>query len=184
VPGAIYEFKVEARNSVGYSLVSEPISILCAQAPDQPSQPVTTSSLSDIIITWDEPWTGGSIITSYVITFMHSDGLTYSEETSICDGSLAGTVSDRICTITSSTFTQAPFSHEWGSSIYVKVSATNVKGTSPTSISGNGAVIKQVPDAPLDLQNVSELTSGTTIGLTWSDGVSNGGSVVLDYQIA
>lgn len=34
VPGATYRFKVEARNSVGYSLLSEELVILCAQPPD------------------------------------------------------------------------------------------------------------------------------------------------------
>jgi len=29
-PGATYSFKVEARNSVGFSLLSEPVSILAA----------------------------------------------------------------------------------------------------------------------------------------------------------
>lgn len=33
-PGAKYNFKVEARNSVGYSLLSVPLEILCAQPPD------------------------------------------------------------------------------------------------------------------------------------------------------
>ncbi len=32
--GAKYNFKVEARNSVGYSLLSAPLEILCAQPPD------------------------------------------------------------------------------------------------------------------------------------------------------
>jgi len=32
--GATYKFKVEARNSVGYSSASAPLEILCAQQPD------------------------------------------------------------------------------------------------------------------------------------------------------
>jgi hypothetical protein len=40
-PGATYTFKVEARNSVGYSAYSDPISILAAQPPDQIEPPVT-----------------------------------------------------------------------------------------------------------------------------------------------
>lgn len=33
-PGANYKFTVEARNSVGYSLPSAELEILCAQPPD------------------------------------------------------------------------------------------------------------------------------------------------------
>lgn len=59
-PGAFYSFKVEARNSVGYSLPSAELTILCAQPPDQPEPPVTTTLESSIVLTWEAPWTGGS----------------------------------------------------------------------------------------------------------------------------
>ena len=40
-----------------------------------------------------------------------------------------------------------------------------------------------MPDAPISLINNAELTSNLKIGLTWSNGVSNGGSAVLDYSV-
>lgn len=40
--GTTYSFKVYARNSQGYSLGSNPVSILAAQVPDTPSAPITT----------------------------------------------------------------------------------------------------------------------------------------------
>ena len=39
------------------------------------------------------------------------------------------------------------------------------------------------PDMPVDLQNNEPQTSGTQISLMWSDGDSNGGTIVIDYTI-
>lgn len=67
--------------------MSEPLSILCAQPPDEPTAPVTTAVGTGVIITWIAAYNGGSQITSYSISFLQSDGVTYSEYKSICDGS-------------------------------------------------------------------------------------------------
>jgi hypothetical protein len=61
----------------------------------------------------------------------------------------------------------SPFSIQWGSDIYAKVSAINLYGSSTESDAGNGAIILTNPDAPLSLQNLPDVTTGTTIGLTW-----------------
>jgi hypothetical protein len=39
------------------------------------------------------------------------------------------------------------------------------------------------PDAPLDLQNVPEITTGSQIGLIWTEGLVSGGDTVEDYTI-
>ena len=72
----------------------------------------------------------------------------------------------------------------FGSSIVVKVVATNVKGSSAESLTGNGATIITVPDAPISL--VEDLSSRTisTLGLNWSDGLSDGGSAIIDYRVS
>jgi hypothetical protein len=72
---------------------------------------------------------------------------------------------------------------EWGSSVYAKITATNVKGTSDESLPGNGGVIGRVPDAPINLANVPAVTTGSSIGLTWEEGANNGGSPVIDFQV-
>jgi hypothetical protein len=64
-PGAEYTFKVQARNSVGYSDFSDPITILAAQSPDQIEQPVTQRVESNIVVSWVAPWNGGAVITDY-----------------------------------------------------------------------------------------------------------------------
>lgn len=61
--------------------------------------------------------------------------------------------------------------------------AVNIYGNSVTSPSGGGAVILYIPDAPLLVANNPSVTSATRIGLTWTAGVSSGGTSVLDYTI-
>lgn len=148
-------------------MVSDPLTILCAQPPDQPTSPVTSESASNVILTWDAPWNGGSDILSYTISFQHSDLTTYSEDVTICDGSVAEIISARTCTIASTVFTATPFNYAWGSSIYAKVYASNIKGDSVESLAGNGAVILRVPDAPISLVDVPSITLGTMIGIEW-----------------
>lgn len=77
-----------------------------------------------------------------------------------------------------------PYSKEWGTLIYARVYAINVKGNSPWSTVGTGAKILTNPDAPLNLQNVLSITLATQIGLSWTIGVKNGGSPVFDYRVS
>lgn len=48
--GSTYEFKVQARNSFDFGPFSDPVSILAAQEPDQPSSPTTTFSSPNVLI--------------------------------------------------------------------------------------------------------------------------------------
>lgn len=52
------------------------------------------------------------------------------------------------------------------------------------SAAGNGATILTNPDAPLNLANNPQVTSGSTIGLVWNEGAEDGGTVVIDYQVS
>jgi len=42
----------------------------------------------------------------------------------------------------------------------------------------------KIPDAPISLQDNVEMTNGYQIGLTWSTGLYDGGSSVIDYQVS
>ena len=48
---------------------------------------------------------------------------------------------------------------------------------------GNGAIIVEVPDAPLGLADDVQYTSDTIIAFTWNNGISQGGSTIIDYKI-
>jgi hypothetical protein len=42
----------------------------------------------------------------------------------------------------------------------------------------------KTPDAPLNLLNVPAITTAYQIGLEWTEGVYNGGSPVIDYELS
>lgn len=80
----------------------------------------------------------------------------------------------------------APFTLPWGAKIVARVTAINVYGSSVVSAptaSDKQAVILRSPDAPLNLANNLQITFGTSIGLTWSQGLQNGGTPVTSYTL-
>ena len=156
---------------------------MAAQIPDIPSAPTTTINQASIIITWPLPFNGASAITAYTVRIRESDGATFTEDVTHCNGATALIISQRTCTIPVSVLTSAPYSHDWGVEIYAIVSATNIIGESEYSVPGNGAVMLTVPDAPENLENVPSQTNGSQIGLTWIDGPISGGADVLDYTL-
>jgi hypothetical protein len=46
--GLYYKFKIEARNTYGYSLESSEVSIICATVPSIPAAPVTSNNLDQV----------------------------------------------------------------------------------------------------------------------------------------
>jgi hypothetical protein len=87
------------------------------------------------------------------------------------------------CTIPVAALRASPFSLEWGSSIYVKVIATNLYGDSLESPEGNGAIITTSPDAPINLaEDVSQRTK-SQLALAWEAPAFTGGDVIIDYRI-
>ena len=46
--------------------------------------------------------------------------------------------------------------------------AVNQYGDSVESLVGSGAIIYKVPDSPINIRNVVEITEETRIGIEWS----------------
>jgi len=178
-PGATYSFRVEARNSVGYSLVSSSVQVLAAQAPDAPTGVTTTTNGGDIIVHWQKPYNGGTPITGYRVKWRQSDEVTFTESVALCDQQNDLALE---CTADNYLLYEAPFNLPWGTSVYAKVLAINARGESQLSQEGNGALLLRAPDAPV-LIEVPELTTSTEIGFSWTDGTWDGGSPVLDWKI-
>lgn len=70
--GTEYKFRVQARNSVGFSALSDEITILTAIAPATPSAPTTEVVANSVKITWTSPSTDsfqdyGASITAYIV---------------------------------------------------------------------------------------------------------------------
>lgn len=183
VAGLTYNFKVESLNAFGYSVLSQPVSILCATIPSQPTAPVTSVSTSFVTITWATPVTNGLPITSYSIYIRKGDQLTYITNNAVCDGTSALVISQTSCVLPLSTLTSTPYSLLKGYSINAYIVATNAYGSSTPSSLGNGGVIVLVTNAPILLVNDPTVTSRSVIKFTWTAPISNGGSSILDYTI-
>jgi hypothetical protein len=80
-------------------------------------------------------------------------------------------LSSHQCTVPISTLKSSPFNLPWGSSVFVKVNAINIVGTSNYSTAGNGAIILTQPDSPLNLAYNKSISGSTQIALYWTDGL-------------
>jgi len=65
--GITYQFKIESRNSYGYSDFSESITLLCAFKPDPPASVTTVNVADQVTIEWSAPVENGSPIIAYKI---------------------------------------------------------------------------------------------------------------------
>ena len=115
-----YKFKIEARNTYGYSVYSNEISILCATIPSVPATPANYNVLNQVRFDWTAPTQNGLAITSYTVLIRRSDNQ-YAEILDYCNGALSLTVSATECTIPLTTLTASPFSLVLGDSIDYKV---------------------------------------------------------------
>ena len=163
---------------VGYSADSSTVSILAASIPSTPSAPTTaiSSPLSspNVVVSWTEPTTNGSAISSYKILFKKADN-SFATELTSCNGSDSTILVNRSCTIPKTVFSASPFSLANTASVYAKITATNVRGESPESAEGNGALMAETPDAPVSINWNNASTSHTQVTVTWAAPESNGG---------
>jgi len=80
-----------------------------------------------------------------------------------------------------------PYNLAWGSSVYARVSAINYYQTSAYSDQTpetSLAVIITYPSKPLSLVETVPDRTATAVGLAWLEGIDNGGSSVVDYEVS
>jgi hypothetical protein len=190
-----YTFKVSARNDVGFSLLSAPITILCAKKPDAPvtledvpavysvngliESGITTAN--QIGLTWQNGVFDGG---SPVLDFRVSIRVNAANETDAAWQVYKAQTNSRPLTVTGLT----------PSILYdLRVEARNLVNHSDYS---EAITIRaaQVPDKPVSLADVPAtfsvegiqtggITLGDRIGLTWAAPAFNGGAPVLDYRL-
>jgi len=95
--GKTYKFKVEARNSHGYSAYSDEVTLLAAFKPEAPTTVTTAISGPHVIIQWSEPINNGSPITGYKIFIVEHNSAIFTQENIECDGNSSGVISSRQC---------------------------------------------------------------------------------------
>jgi len=182
ISGKNYLFRVRSRNEFGYSEYSDELQLLVAFVPERPVPPSTSVIADNVILTWTAPFDSGSPITKYLITIRQSDN-SYSES-SYCDGSLDENKQDRSCTIPLDALTSGDYNLVQGDNVNAKVIAYNHYGPSAESDVGSGAIIIVVPFKPVGLANNVAVTSASVIGITWNDGMNNGGAPIEDYRVS
>lgn len=68
VPGEYYGFMVSAYNSIGESLLSDPVSFIASTVPEVPGAPIAlVMEKTYITIEWSIPYDGGDEIDNYEI---------------------------------------------------------------------------------------------------------------------
>lgn len=92
-------------------------------------------------------------------------------------------VTNRQCTVPIATLTALPYELLLGDNVYAKVIAINFYGESLQSDAGNGGTILYVPSAPVGLADDVDVTTASVIGLEWNNGISTGGSPIIDYRV-
>jgi hypothetical protein len=102
-----------------------------------------------------------------------------------CEGTPEEVRANKKCVIKLDTLKAPPFNLQQGDTVNVKVRSKNVYGTSESTvtISDDSVVIKNVPDAPINLANDPTITSDTTVKFLWDEGFDDGGSPVIDYAV-
>jgi hypothetical protein len=96
--GTTYQFQVRARNVYGYGSYSSVLTVSAIDFPAKMAIPTVTLSTTDVVVSWTAPDAHSSAITLYEVLFLKADG-TFGTETTNCDGSNAGIVAARTCTI-------------------------------------------------------------------------------------
>lgn len=180
--GTTYTFKVQARNSFGFSLYSTTLKVLCAFVPEKPVAPVSTIETNTVVLTWTAPYDNGSPLTKYTIGIKDSQG-NYLTTVPGCDGTSTVVITARKCVVALADLTSSPFNLELGDEISVRIMAHNIYGASLNSEPGSGANIVLVPDAPINFSNVPSITTASRIGLKWTPGASSGDKPIIDYRI-
>lgn len=98
--GYVYRFRVRGYNKYGEGAWSSDAGkgVLTAEAPDAPSAPTVDLVTSQVRIRWTYPTTDNNRpVTAYKILILASDGTTYVENTTVCDGSRSTIISSMAC---------------------------------------------------------------------------------------
>jgi hypothetical protein len=109
----------------------------------------------------------GSPILGYRIYILTSDGITFGQDFTFCDGSQASIIAALSCEVPIATLIGSVYNLSYGSSVAATVVAYNSYGNSLNSTQGAGAVLITYPSAPTALAENIATRGATQIGITW-----------------
>jgi hypothetical protein len=187
--GVTYRFKVRARNVYGAGSFSPELAVLASDLPDKADIPAVTigSSETAVTVTWVEPGDHAAAIDAYEILFLLSDGVTFSTETTYCDGSDSSIASALSCQVPMATV-ESVTGLAVDSLIRVKIRAQNANGWGDYSeLNTAGATIETAPTQMATPAFVLASSSASAIALSWTaaTGTAAGGSnlAITDYAL-
>jgi len=112
---------------------------------------------------------------------MQTDG-TFRPDLTYCDGGDVTIFANRRCLIPVMYLKASPFFIQWAGSVYAKVQAKNVYGTSVFSESGNGARLQTNPMPPILVFEKTSARTATDLGISWTPGFDSG-TPIIDYEV-
>jgi hypothetical protein len=158
--GVNYSFRLQARSSVGYGLLSEPIVEYPSTVPTLPRNAQALAGDGEATVSWTAPFSsGGAAITEYVVRD--------DSGTDVC--SIQAPFTELACTISGLNN---------GTQVKFQTIARNRSGDSPSSLWTSLVTPAGLPAAP---QNVSASATGSAISVSWDEGDMNGASL-RDYE--
>ncbi len=147
--GYVYRFRVRGHNKYGAGAWSSDAGtgVLTAQAPDAPAAPTVEYVTSQVRIKWTYPTSDNNRpVTAYKILILASDGTTYYENTTVCDGSRSTIIASMACVFPMLYLREGSYDLSQGDDIIVKIQAYNSRGWSDLSTaSATGVTVRQQP---------------------------------------
>lgn len=87
-----------------------------------------------MVVAWTKPYNGGTALTKAKIEILESDGTTWTEDTTNCDGSNSVVFAAKQCTLSMKTVLRAsPYNLDFKDEIKARITFTNDIGDSLTS---------------------------------------------------
>ena len=172
--GVAYTFKVSATNSVGTgpeSAASNPVTP--AALPDAPTGIIATSGDKQANVSWTEPSNNGSAITVYTVSIIPTGSIATTTSTSVLIQNLTNGTEYRF---------QVIASNNVGDSQPSSISnAVTPKPTSFTVYTAERSFFEEGQSSTYEMATFDTLsaTSTHTAVITWGDGLSSTGEVVL-----
>ena len=187
--GSTYKFRVQAHNIHGWGERSDELVEIASGRPDQPDAATVQIVNLDVMVSWSAPASNHASITQYLIKFVQVGGVTFTEESTYCDGSQQLILLQRFCLVPHSVLTATPYSLTFDTLIEVKVQALNRNGWSDASDANVAGLLKdKIQTVPGAITSLSEgpLTATEQIQLQWQAleaHVETGGAEVSSYNI-
>ena len=169
--GSSYTFKAVTNSTANSAALSSGASIptsaiVPAKAPQAPTGLAVTAGTGNVTVSWTEPASNGSVITSYTVQAYNAAGSAVSGAT--CTAIAPATTCDVSANLVA------------GSNYTFKATATNAIGTSSASSASTSIAINAAPSVPI---NVTAVASNASATISWDPPININGSAVTGYTV-